>query len=64
MWPALAAFAFAFAAGFIMTRLGRNKPLAAWERKVLPSLGWVFMASSFTISGALLIWAAVIALNG
>ena len=57
MWPVLAAFLFGFLAGFVMLRLGSNKPLAAWERRVLRPVGWALMASSFTFAIALLTWA-------
>lgn len=57
MWPALAAFLFGFLAGFVMLRLGRNKLLAAWERRVLRPLGWALMAASLTFAVALLAWA-------
>ena len=60
MWPAFAAFLFGFLAGFVMLRLGRNKPLAAWERRVLRSLGWALMATSLTLAVALLGWAVLI----
>ena len=40
-----------------MLRLGRDKPLAGWERRVLRPLGWVLMATSLTLAFALLGWA-------
>ena len=60
MLPVFAAFLFGFLAGFVMLRLGRNKPLAAWERRLLPPLGWVLMAASFAFAVALLVWALLI----
>ena len=57
MGPALAAFLFGFLAGFVMLRLARDKPLAAWERRVLRPLGWALMAASLTFAVALLGWA-------
>ncbi|MBA3511066.1 hypothetical protein [Sphingomonas sp.] len=57
MWPAFAAFLFGFLAGFVMLRLGRNKPLAAWERRVLRPLGWTLMAASLTLAVVLFGWA-------
>ena len=54
---AFAAFLFGFLAGFVMLRLSRNKPLTAWERRVLRPLGQVLMAASFTFAAALLAWA-------
>ncbi len=57
MWPAVGAFLFGFFAGFVMLRLGRYRPLAAWERQVLRPLGWALMAASLTLAVALLGWA-------
>jgi hypothetical protein len=57
MWPAFAAFLFGFLAGFVMLRLGRNKPLAGWERRVLRPLGWALMATSLTLAVLLFGWA-------
>lgn len=57
MWPAIAAFLFGFLAGFVMLRLGTDKPLTAWERQVLRPLGWALMAASLTFAVALLGWA-------
>jgi hypothetical protein len=54
MAPGIAAFMFGLMAGFVMLRLGRRKPLSAWERRVLPPLGWVLMATSITFAIALL----------
>ena len=59
MWPATAAFLFGFLAGFVMLRLARDKPLAAWEHQVLRPLGWALMAASLTLAVALLSWAAL-----
>jgi hypothetical protein len=59
-----AAFAFGLAAGYVILRLGQNKPLARWERHVLRPLGLVLMATSFTSAAALLIWAASIPFSG
>lgn len=59
MAPTFAAFVFAFLAGFVMTRLGRNKPLRAWEHRLLRPLGRVLMAASMTLAVALLGWALV-----
>lgn len=59
MWPAFAAFLFGFLAGFLMLRLGRDKPLAQWERRLLWPLGWALMAASLTFAVALLGWAAL-----
>lgn len=59
MGPAIAAFLFGFLAGFVMLRLSRDKPLAAWERRVLRPVGWALMAASLTFAVALLGWAAV-----
>lgn len=56
----MAAFLFGFLAGFVMLRLGRNKPLAAWERRLLPPLGWVLMAASISFAVVLLGWAVLI----
>jgi hypothetical protein len=60
MSPAIAAFVFGLLAGFVMLRLGRRKPLAAWERRVLRPLGWVLMAGSITFALALLGWALLL----
>jgi hypothetical protein len=57
MSPAIAAFVFGLLTGFVLLRLGRKKPLAAWERSVLRPLGWVLMATSFSFAVALLGWA-------
>ena len=57
MWPAFAAFLFGFLAGFVMLRLGRNKPLSAWEHRVLRPLGWALMGASLTLAASLLSWA-------
>ena len=59
MWPAIAAFLFGFLAGFVMLRLGRDKPLAGWEHRVLRPLGWALMAASLTFAVALLSWAVL-----
>ena len=48
---------FGLLAGFVLLRLGRHKPLSAWERRVLPPLGWLLMATSITFAVALLGWA-------
>lgn len=64
MSPALAAFVFGFLAGFVILRLGRNKPLAGWEQRVLRPLGWVLMATSLAFAVALLGWALLISGNG
>lgn len=53
-------FVFGFLAGFVMLRLGRNRPLAAWERGVLGPVGWVLMAASLTFAVLLLGWAVLI----
>ena len=63
MSPAFAAFLFGFLAGFVMLRLGRDKPLAAWERRVLRPLGWALMAASLTFAAALLGWAVFVSGN-
>lgn len=63
MLAGFAVFLFGFLAGFVMLRLGRNKPLAAWERRVLPPLGWVLMAVSLSFAAVLLIWAVLIAIH-
>jgi hypothetical protein len=57
MWAGIAAFVFGLLAGFVLLRLGRHKPLSAWERRVLPPLGWLLMATSITFAVALLGWA-------
>lgn len=57
MWPALAAFLFGFLTGFLILRLGRDKPLAAWEHRLLRPIGWALMAASLTFAVALLGWA-------
>lgn len=57
--PVLAAtlvFLFGFLAGYAMIRLGRNKPLAAWEPKALRPLALVLMSASFTLALGLLAW--------
>lgn len=59
MAPAIAAFALAFMAGFILRRLGSKKRLAPWERRVLRPAGLVLMASSLTVAAALFGWAAL-----
>ena len=59
MGPAIAAFVFGFLAGFLMLRLGRDKPLATWEHRVLRPLGWALMAASLTFAVALLSWAVL-----
>lgn len=59
MAPAFAAFLFGFLAGFVMTRLGRNKPLRTWEYRLLRPLGRMLMAASLTLAVALLGWALV-----
>jgi hypothetical protein len=64
MWPALAAFLFGFLAGFVMLRLGRNTPLAQWERRLLVPLGWALTAASLTLAVALVGWAALTAGDG
>ena len=63
MAPAFAAFLFGFLAGFVMLRLGRNKPLAAWERRVLRPVGWALMAASLSFGVALLGWAVLIGIR-
>ncbi|HUE79386.1 MAG TPA: hypothetical protein VMN38_07125 [Sphingomicrobium sp.] len=63
MLPAIAAFLFGFLAGFVMLRLGRNKPLAAWEHRVLRPVGWALMAASLTFAVALLGWALLVSGN-
>lgn len=60
MLAVAAAFLFGFLAGFIILRLGRNRPLAAWERRVLPPLGWLLMAASLSFAAVLLGWAALV----
>ena len=62
MLPTLAAFAFGFLAGFAMMRLGGDKPLTAWERRVLWPHGWIIMGISLTLAVALLGWAALISI--
>jgi hypothetical protein len=57
MSAGIAAFVFGLLAGFVLLRLGRRKPLSAWERRVLPPLGWVLMATSITFAVSLLGWA-------
>lgn len=57
MAPAFAAFVFAFLAGFILTRLGRNKPLRGWEHRLIRPVGWVLMAASLTLAVVLIGWA-------
>ena len=61
MTPGVAAFLFGLVAGFVMLRLGRKKPLLAWEHRVLRPIGWALMAASLTLFVALLRWAV---LNG
>ena len=56
MAAGIAAFVFGLLAGFVMLRLGRRKRLSAWERRVMPPLGWVLMAASITFAVALLGW--------
>ncbi len=63
MLPTFAAFLFGLLAGFVMLRLGRGRPLAAWERRVLRPLGWALMAASLTFAVALLGWAVFVAGN-
>ena len=64
MLAGIGAFLFGFLAGFAMLRLGRNKPLAAWERRVLPPLGWVLMAASLSFAAVLLSWAVLVGVDG
>jgi amino acid transporter len=52
----LAFFLFGFAAGVVLLRLGRKKPLRPWERKLLPPLGWVVMSACFALAALLLAW--------
>ena len=59
MWPAIAAFLFGLAAGFVMLRLGRDKPLAAWEQRALRPIGWALTAASLSFAVALLGWAVL-----
>ena len=63
MVPAIAAFLFGFLAGFVMLSLGRNKPLAAWEQRVLRPVGWALMAASLTFAVALLGWTLLVSGN-
>ncbi len=59
----LSAFLFGFLAGFVMLRLGSNKPLMAWEHRMLRPLGLVIMASSLSLAVALLGWALLMSGN-
>ena len=63
MLAGIAAFLFGFLAGFVMLRLGRNKPLAEWERRLLPPLGWVLMAASLCFAAVLLGWALFVGVH-
>jgi hypothetical protein len=59
----VAAFTFGLTAGYVILRLGQNKPLDRWGRHVLRPLGSVLMVTSFTSAAALLFWAASIGSN-
>jgi hypothetical protein len=59
MIAGMTAFLFGLLAGFVMLRLGANKSLAGWERKLLRPLGLILMGASFALAIALVGWALI-----
>lgn len=64
MSPAVAAFLLGFLAALVILRLGRNKPLSVWERRVLRPLGWALMGALLAFAVALLAWGVLQSGNG